>query len=378
MIAAVRATDCHSLGCSPTASGSLAELPEVLQRLEARRVLLVASAGAVTRSDVSHLVSDLDVEIFDEFAPNPTVGQVWAGLGFRDRFAPDVIIGLGGGSAMDVAKSLRVLATGSTPAQLFPTYKSAWVPAAKLVLIPTTAGSGSEATSFATVFEGHTKYSVSSEQVLPDAAILDPELCACCPPAVASASALDALSHSIESIWSRQATVGSRSMAYGAMSLIWGELQVTPLIRDAQSRQLLMSGAHLAGHAINVSKTTAAHSFAYELTTRYQVPHGVACLLNLTWLFPFNVHALATSSNNAYAALQVISSGLQTRVEDIGGRLTEILDLHGWPTRLRDFGVQHRDITDWVNRSCHERTRAANNPANLRASEVLPFVEAVW
>jgi alcohol dehydrogenase class IV len=156
-----------------------------------------------------------------------------------------------------------------------------------LVLLPTTAGSGSELTRFATVYLDGCKYSLDRDQVRADLVLVDPELTRSLPLAESVASGLDALSHAVESYWSVAATADSRALAFSALERLvpaLAEAAAAASFDEPRRRAELAHGAALAGAAIDVTRTTAAHALSYELTSRLGLPHGTAVALHLRWL----------------------------------------------------------------------------------------------
>jgi alcohol dehydrogenase class IV len=258
-------------------------------RSRSGRVLLVGSARAVESAGFAELLADLEVHRFSQFTPNPVLADALAGSAVRERCEPDLVVAVGGGSAIDTAKLLRSLPSGQ-PAALRMLSGDEPPPRGRppLVAVPTTAGSGSEVTSFATVYVGRVKASLDDPTVRPEHAVVDPDLLRSCPGPLMYAGAFDALCRAVESFWSARATPASRRLALCALDGVVRVLGGDPVhATDAERRTLAMS-ATAAGFAIDVTRTTAAHAFSYRLTARFGVSHGVACLLNLCWLLPYN------------------------------------------------------------------------------------------
>ncbi|MER7986064.1 phosphonoacetaldehyde reductase [Streptomyces noursei] len=356
--------------------GRLSHLDRLLgDRWAARRVLVVASERGLERHRVLDRLAGFRTETFTGFAPNPTLAQALAGCAVRDAFQPDAVVAVGGGSALDTAKLVRSLPTGADAALrcLDGATRDLRTPRVPLLAVPTTAGTGSEVTRFATVFapDGR-KRSLDGPEVRPDAAIVDPLLLRGCPPAVRYACAFDAFCHAVESYWSRRSTPRSRQLAGAALRDLAALLARGLDAPGDDDSARLAAAAHRAGLAIDLTRTTAAHAFAYRLTTRFGVPHGVACLLNLRWLWEYNERHLATHCHDARGADHVARTlgELRTLVEPLARRrepaefLRAALEAAGRPPELRGYGVGPEDLAGLI---AHGRCpgRADNNPVAL-------------
>ena len=232
-------------------------------------MLVVGSAAAVRRSRIECFLP-ADTRTFSGFRPNPRLKDVLSGCDVVARYRPDVVIGIGGGSSMDTAKLLRALPPGSAGREvvLHGAVDLLRTDAPPLALVPTVSGSGSEMTRFATVYADGRKYSVDHERMLATVSIVDPDLASTCPSAVAFSCVLDALAHAVESYWSMHSTAGSRTLAADALI---GLRQIATgggrhLDRAARVQ---VEAAIRAGQAIDATRTTAAHAFAYPTTVHF-------------------------------------------------------------------------------------------------------------
>jgi len=196
---------------------------------------------------------------------------------------PRAILGIGGGAVIDFAKVLALcLANKDNYRDILLGNLSLCRSALPIFAVPTTAGSGSEHTRFATVFRKEKKYSVEHISLLPQAFCHIPDAIAAAPLRQIAISALDAVSHCIESFWAKSATQESRSLAIAGLSDLWPALSsAVELGINTEVAVRLQRGASLAGQAINISKTTGAHALAYRLTSKYGLPHGHAVSLML-------------------------------------------------------------------------------------------------
>lgn len=356
--------------------GKAAALGVLLSRRRAGRPLLVASERALRSVGADRALAGLPWRAFSAFAPNPHLDQVVAGCRVRDAWQPDAIVGIGGGSAMDVAKAVRLLPADRAAALACLRGADGRYPADRppLFLIPTTAGSGSEVTAFATIYDAGRKYSLDHPMVRADAAIVDPCLTASCPYEVISSGLFDAVCHAVESCWSRRATDVSRALSREAMSLLAPQLVASLDAPSLELRERLAAGALAAGRAIAITRTTAAHAFSYALTARYGIPHGVACMLNLRWLVDYN---LAGSTGSSRAAVEDAVCLLGPATGEMRDVLAGHLRRHGWAAELSGYGVAADDLTGLVAAGMDARSRSGNNPVDLEGDRVRAALAAV-
>jgi phosphonate metabolism-associated iron-containing alcohol dehydrogenase len=273
-------------------AGMLERLPAVLGKRTAVLVTFPEAEGFGLTQRIRGLLGASLVAVEPDTVPNPDVASVASMYErfWRDYGAVDVVLGVGGGSALDTAKALMVgtpsgklselvqlLATGKpfTPARVKP-----------LLTVPTTAGTGSEVTPWATLWDrtpgAQKKYSLHLRETWPEAAIVDPELTVSLPAGPTLASGLDALSHSLESIWNVNSNPISDTYAVAAAREVLSALPA--LMNDLKNpalRARMSLAALKAGLAFSNTKTALAHSISYDMTLRHGLPHGIACSFTL-------------------------------------------------------------------------------------------------
>lgn len=265
------------------------QFSRICQAHGCKRVLLVC--GASFYSSALHVAFEKTLEEggirlvhFSGFSPNPEVSAVEAGL---DRFRAggcDFILAAGGGSAMDVAKCIKLFCAVEDTRNLL---EQEIVPnQIPLAVLPTTAGSGSEATHFAVCYRGEEKLSISHESAKPGYVLLEPETLRTLPDYQKKSAMLDAFCHAVESYWSVNATPQSQGYSARAIGLIRRHRR-RYLDNDPESLAGMMTAAYLAGKAIDLAQTTAAHAMSYRLTKRFGLAHGhgVAICLPALWRF---------------------------------------------------------------------------------------------
>ena len=259
--------------------GAIQKLGDAVSSFAPKKVFLVTGRASYAASGAAAAVEKAlrgcTVLHYTDFGVLPLQEDIDKGIVAYKTFTPDAVIAVGGGHVMDIAKAINFY-VGKKP----------------LIAIPTTAGSGSEATRFAVVYKDGRKTSLESDELLPAVAIVDPALARSVPREVALASGLDALAQAIESYWSVRATDESKEYSRRALELVWSA--IVPAIKEGDVRAIahMAQGAHLAGKAINSSKTTACHALSYGLTYRFGVPHGIAVALFLPEMLRINKTAL--------------------------------------------------------------------------------------
>lgn len=283
-----------------------APLESLHQHVRAKSVLLVTTPGFVKRGVVQRVKNILEshhMMVWAQVKPNPDLQDLDAATKSLQGCDIGCVLGLGGGSALDVAK---VLAT-TIPSSPQPTLKqvfrdkvaTCWASRLPLIAIPTTAGTGAEVTPFATVWDHqeHQKYSLAGDFLYPDVALLDATLTLSLSEDETLFPALDTVSHALESLWNKNSTPISRIYAYEAIRL-WN--RAYPKIRQNPDNVLLrkdlMIASTLAGKAISQTKTAIAHAISYNLTIEYGIPHGLACSFTLPFLIEENMYKIATDN----------------------------------------------------------------------------------
>ncbi len=271
------------------------------ERGAGRNWLLLTTAGMVRRGTAERIRAGWGgagrLTVCGRAEANPEVGAVESVAGDLRVEGFDGIVALGGGSTIDTAKALAVLLPGG--GELREILRGAVPVVAERVLpvwaVPTTAGAGSEATPFATVWDGEArrKLSLHSPAIFPRMALLDPELTADLPREVGVATGLDALAQALESIWNGRANPMTTALATRSAALVLGALPGWAAGRTpaAAQRGDLLWGSTLAGMAISHTRTALAHSMSYPLTAHFGVPHGLACGFTLPAILDFNVAA---------------------------------------------------------------------------------------
>jgi len=342
-----------------------------------KRVFIVAGTRSfkwfLGRELVRRLSDVAEVLLWSGVRPNPEVGNLRKGLEEISKFHPDLIIGIGGGSALDLAKMLAAL-YAKPPLDLeLLTCGEVELGARKLhlVLVPTTAGSGAEATHFSVLYQNHRKYSIAGGGLLPDQIFLDPALVTTGSKNQLAASGLDALCQCVESIWAIGATTESQDIAAEGLRLVSKSL-VDFVNGDFHLAEKMQWGSHLGGHAINTSRTTAPHALSYFLTTELAVPHGIAVASTIGYFIDH--HKSATRSSNTVRpeiaqTMERIIESLQITQETRAVKYFNDLFTQLGLNAPRSYWPQSSNlIGDWIRSANQERL--ANHPFVLNQNEI--------
>lgn len=352
--------------------GSSARAGELAMAHNAASVLVVSDPGVAAAGHTDAVASVLrqhriSVHVFTDVPENPTLADVSACAAVTRRHGPDLIIGLGGGSALDVAKaSIMICAEGMDIARR-PGMTPSTRPHLPMIAIPTTAGTGSECQPHAVISddETHTKAAFATSQSLPKVAVLDPALTTTQPRKVTADSASDAIVHAVE-VWVTKPRNPLSSLFAGeAFSLLTGNLPtVLANPDDLDARGCVQLGATWAGLGIAHSMLGAAHAAGNALTARYRISHGAAVASMLPAVIRFNSQDDVVRAQ--YAALAV-RSGLLANGSDpaererclvsaLLDRLSSLWSLTGNPAGLSGFGVRAEDVGDLAAEAAKQRT----------------------
>jgi alcohol dehydrogenase len=301
---------------------------------EARAGGLEARLRALLGTRLRDVVSDVE--------PNPEVSWFRARYGaFWKRHGGCVLVAVGGGSAIDTAKLLQVATPAADFESLFAALAAGRQPevgrALRLIAVPTTAGTGSEVTPWATLWDRSSatpkKYSLHVEATWPEAAVVDPELALSAPAAVTRNSALDALSHSLESIWNVNSNPVSDTLAVEAARSVIASLPGLIEAPGDRDLRIAMSRASLmAGLAFSNTRTALAHSISYEMTLRHGLPHGLACSFTLPLVW--RLAAGASAARDAVLA-RIFGPGVPQPWTELDAFLRRV----GVGTAFADYGV---------------------------------------
>lgn len=308
-----------------------AELGALARSLGFRRTLLVSDPGMRATGYPAQALAMLGAEthLFDSFSPNPDTAMVDAGVMVAAIHCIDSIVALGGGSSLDCAKGINFVLTNGGSMRDYWGFGKAARPMLPMIAIPTTAGTGSEAQSYALISdaETHVKMACGDPKAAFSAAILDPLLTLSQPRAVTATAGYDAISHAVESYVTTKRTKASVMFAREAWRLLCDNFKIVlENPDDLEARGAMLLGAHYAGIAIENSMLGATHACANPLTAHYGTTHGVAIAVLLHRVVRWNGAVAGNCYKELYAA-------------DLADLLEELAMIAGLPRCLRDLGV---------------------------------------
>jgi len=342
---------------------------EILKISGTGKKRLIFCYDGFEKTDIFSTITDggeKDLVITD-VEENPSLQSIDKALKFAQNFKPEIIIAVGGGSVIDTAKVVRfgLYLNRSSVKELLEggvTRISGDKPL--LIAVPTTHGTGSEVTMWATVWDKveNRKYSVSDVENYPDHAIYDHRLFATLPMSVSVSSTLDALSHSFEALWNKNANPVSDHFAFESIKLIIKYIEDLndPVSEDVRKGLILAS--MYAGLAFSNTKTAAAHSISYPLTLKYGIPHGIACSMPLFPLLKINRKGMVDKLDRLFMNCEVKSpEELEKKIKAaVNGKV---------PFSLEEFGVKENDLDGLVGQS-FTKERMANNIIELDSEDV--------
>jgi len=261
------------------------KITAILQQENAKKVLLVCGKSFDSNPFRDFIESqDIPFVRFMDFSPNPKYEGICKGVKRFKKEECDFIMAIGGGSAMDVAKCIKLFSVlDENKNYLEQDYRESTTP---LLAFPTTAGTGSESTRYAAIYYQGEKQSVTQESIIPDYVILEPAVLQSVPDYHKKAAYLDALCQGIESWWSVNSTVESQKLSKGCVEVLISHFNAY-FEDDADSLEVVQRGANLSGQAINLTQTTAAHAMGYKLTSLYGIAHGHAVALCLPRIWDY-------------------------------------------------------------------------------------------
>ena len=320
---------------------------EKLKNFAGNRVLLFTQNGLF-----SLFKKKLNLEnpvLYTALTENPKREEIQTAQNTLKGQIFDTIVAFGGGSVIDFAKAFKFYEKRNIP----------------LIAVPTTAGTGSQVTQIAVVYVDGVKTSLDAPSILPDIAIVDSQFIENAPLYLKASCAMDAYCQAIESFWAKGATEESEKYALHAAVLCRDYLVKAVTTDDIEANEKITLAAHLAGKAINISRTTAAHALSYKITSLYGIPHGHAVALSIANLFEQNIDILTTKKQAALLNAIGISK------EEIRPYFHTLMSSIGLKDNLSELGITRlNEIVDSVNLQ-----RLNNNPKPLSRSDLMKILE---
>jgi alcohol dehydrogenase len=362
-------------------AGVFQQLGEIAKSLGFRRALLVADRGVRDAGFVARAVDSLNTAgitaiPFHEFGENPDSEMCEGGRAYAAPLRIDAVIGLGGGSSLDCAKGINFLLTNGGTMAEYRGYGKVRSPLLPMIGVPTTAGTGSEAQSYAVISDAatHMKMACGDPSAAVKVAILDPELTLTAPRGVTATSGFDAIAHAVETAVTKRRTTVSEMFSHRAWSLL---NEAFPVVmkspNDLEARSAMLAGSHFAGIAIEQSMLGAAHACANPLTARVGLVHGVA----LAALLPHVVRWNGSVTAEQYAPLVEPGTAVDEVVERLALRLEALITAGGLTGRLRDHGVDETSLPQLADLAAQQWT-GTFNPRPFDAAGAMEIYRAAY
>jgi alcohol dehydrogenase len=364
--------------------GSLARLGELAKAEGFRRTLFVADPGLMATPHAERALeilrsSGVDASTFSDFGENPDSRMMERGRAFAAEAGIDSLIGFGGGSSMDTAKGVSFLLTNGGTMADYRGFGKASTPLLPMIGVPTTAGTGSEAQSYALVSdpETHEKMACGDETAMFRVALLDPELTLTQPAGVTAVAGFDAISHAVETYVTKKRNPVSDMFSREAFRLLYSSYErVIEKPLDVEGRSAMQLGAYFAGIAIENSMLGAAHACANPLTARYGTAHGRAISMCLPSVVRFN-SGVASERYREILGLAGVAVRGNDSGETLAFHLERLSRSGGLPSRLRDDAISQDDFP-WLAREASKQWTGTFNPRPFDEGAALEVYRCAW
>ncbi|GAB2898923.1 iron-containing alcohol dehydrogenase [Microbulbifer echini] len=374
--------------CIISSPGGLSNISDICDQLNINKLLVVTDQGIVNCGLLAKLEEQLhrrfEFVVFDKVVADPKQDNVLSAVALAKQYNVDGVIGFGGGSSMDTAKVVAVMMDSRQPLEQLYGFEKVQGDRLPLILIPTTAGTGSEVTPIAILTTGETtKAGIIAKQLLPDVALLDAQLTIGLPAHVTAATGIDAMVHAIEAFTSKhKKNPYSDMLAKQALQLLSKNIeQATHHGEDIEARQNMLLGACLAGQAFANAPVAAVHALAYPLGGHFHIPHGLSNSLVLPHVMRFNQSDAAKlyselapyiyTGINASQSNQKVCSDLIVFIE----RLIERLKL---PNTLKQLDVGEHHLEKLATDAMLQTRLLINNPKPLSHDDALLIYQSAY
>lgn len=356
----------------------LESLPSLVFGKRKKSLILITSTSFVNKGVIARIIDQLfplDIHVISNVSANPKIEEIEAQFDAIRNLNPDLFIALGGGSVIDTAKALARRFSISPKISLMEFLQqnqaaniAKTVP---IIAVPTTSGTGSEVTPFASVWslEFSKKFSISGTDLLPISVILDPRLTDSLPKNVTLSSGMDTISHALESLWNRNRTEASSRYAIRSLELSLKSLpKLMEDLSDSKSRDKMLLSSFLGGLAIAKTRTALAHSISYPLTAKHGVPHGIACSFALPQILEFNAE-----KEPKYFDSLAIEFNFKN-VSDFTQSIQQLLEFCKIKEELLKNIVGKKEVINLIDEML-DPTRAGNNIREASTEEIRKIIE---
>lgn len=338
-------------------------LQENVKKLNVKNPLVVTSTGSIKRNNLKDVLRGY--QFFTDIQNNPTFESCQRAIDFTKNVKCDGVVAFGGGSTMDTAKiMIAAMDTQILSLRDLLDYKGNINNNISKIFIPTTHGSASEVTMWGTIWNmtEKQKYSLANPTLYPNVAILDPKLSLSMDLKLSISTAMDALSHSFETLWNINGNPKSVDYAIEAIKIILEEVpDLKSNTNDLNIRRRLLKASNLAGLAFSNTTTAAAHSISYPLTFSFDIPHGVACSMPIIPLLELNKEYMSENLEQLLDTLEIDYDELKKQIASLPGGVIDY--------RLRSWGIKADDFNEIVEKS-FTKSRISNNIIDLSKDDV--------
>lgn len=368
-------------------SGKIKQIGEEIKKFKAKKVLLITDKGlekaGITEKIVKHIPENVECEVYTDVIPEPPMESIEDCANKVKNGDFDLIIGLGGGSSIDVTKLVSVMATNEKPLPELCGVDNVEKEGLPTIMVPTTAGTGSEVTPIAIVTneKEHLKVGIVSRYLFADCAICDPELTMSMPPHITAATGMDALTHAVEAYISVNATPVSDILALEAVRVIHAFLRKAFANGDdKQAREKMLYGALLAGMAFANAGVGAVHALAYPLGGEYKIAHGVSNALLLPYVLETNMIACLDRLARVGEAMGVVDeyAPLREKAEQTVEAIKVLSSDVEIPGSLKDVNIPEEALPKLAASAINVTRLLANNPRKLSEEKILEIYKRAY
>jgi len=367
---------------------AVSQLSSLIPELGSSRVFLVADPGLKQAGIINRISAVLDTAkipfiLYDKVTPEPGLKLADQGLKLARKNKADCVVGVGGGSALDIAKAVSILLTNGGKAEDYLGLGRIKLPGVPKIMIPTTAGTGAEVT-FTAVFineKTNSKGGMNGDPLYPDAAILDPKLTVSLPPHVTAATGIDAFTHALEAFVSTQAHAVSDMYAIEAMDLISNNLrQAYANGSNMEARSAMLLGSLLGGKALATAGVGLVHAMAYPLGGMFSTAHGLANAVLLPYVVEYNIIGCPEKFAAVAQIMGYETEGLpQREAAEIAVEAIHQLNADiGIPNSLTALGIPSDNIPEMAKIALTVTRPVENNPRKPTEEEVIMIYEAAF
>ncbi len=366
---------------------NLRDLKRIINENSSERILLVSAKKSYSSSGAEKIINDMYLKQkiirYFEFEQNPKIEDIKKGIELYHKIKPELVIAIGGGSVIDTAKLINLLSfQEGEPEAIIKNSKLIKHPSVPIIAIPTTAGTGSEATHFAVVYINKIKYSLTHKYVLPNYVFLAERLTYNLPEKLTAYTGLDALSQAVEAIWAIDTNEEAIEYSKEAVSLILKFLPQAVLKKNKIARKQMLKASFLAGKAINISKTSAPHAVSYPFTTHYGLLHGHAVALTLPSFLEFNYNLSEIDNNEKRGVLfvknniEIIFDLLKTDAKNAKNVLSKFIESLGVCINIGEIIQKNFDF-DLIIENVG-MARLENNPRKINKTNLLNILKKLF